>query len=137
MSLLNRLDLRATPTLDAIASGAMGLLLLLGATFLDGLLDLPLNLLRVAGAILLPWTAFLLIAASRQQVSRAAVRGIVAVNVAWVVASLVLLAGSWVDPSALGIAFVIVQAIAVAGFAAIQIARITEGESLAHRAYLA
>ncbi len=137
MSLLNRLDLRAILTLDAIASGAMGLLLLLGATFLDGLLDLPLNLLRVAGAILLPWTAFLLMAASRQQVSRAAVRGIVAVNVAWVVASLVLLAGSWVDPSALGIAFVIVQAIAVAGFAAIQIARITEGESLAHRAYLA
>ena len=135
MSVLNRLDLRTILTLDAIASGAMGLLLLLGATFLDGLFDLPVNFLRVTGAILLPWAGALIIAASRQPVSRAAVRAIAAVNLAWVAGSLVLLASGWVDPSTLGIAFVIVQAIAVAGFAAIQIARITGTESIASGAY--
>lgn len=134
MPLLNRLDLRAILTLDAIASGAMGLLLLLGATVLDGLFDLPVTFLRVTGAILLPWAVALLVAASRQPVNRLAVRAIALVNVAWIAGSLVLLAGTWVDPSALGVAFVIVQAIAVAGFAAIQFARLTEGESLDHQA---
>lgn len=134
MPLLNRLDLRAILALDAIASGAMGLLLLLGATVLDGLFDLPVSFLRVTGAILLPWTVALIVAASRQPVNRLAVRAIALVNVAWIAGSLVLLAGTRVDPSALGVAFVIVQAIAVAGFAAIQLARLTGGESLDHRA---
>jgi hypothetical protein len=135
MSLLNRLDLRAILTLDAIASGAMGLLLLLGAGFLDGLFDLPVNFLRVTGAILLPWAGALVFAASRQPVSRPAVRGIIVINVAWVVGSLVLLAGNRVEPSALGIAFVIVQAIAVAAFATVQLALVTDSASRARHAY--
>jgi hypothetical protein len=133
--MLNRLDLRAILTLDAIASGAMGLLLLLGATFLDSVFDLPVNFLRVTGAILLPWTVALIVVARRQSVNRSAVLGIIVINVAWIVGSLVLLATTWVDPSAVGVTFVIVQAIAVAGFAAIQIARVTEIKSPARHSY--
>ena len=39
---------------DAVASGATGLLMALGAGLLTGLLGLPESLLRIAGLILLP-----------------------------------------------------------------------------------
>ena len=53
--------------------------------------------------------------------SRAAVWAIIAYNVLWSVDSVVLLVSGYVAPTALGYAFVIFQAVVVAGFAALQI----------------
>ena len=46
--------LRTVLLADAIASGATGLLMIAGAGLLEGLLGLPVALLREAGLVLIP-----------------------------------------------------------------------------------
>jgi len=105
---------------DAIASGAMGLLMLAGGGVLAGLLGLPAGLLQAAGAILLPYAALVALLARRTEMPAWAVWTVIGVNLVWAADSLLLLASGWVAPSGLGIAFVTLQALAVAGFAALQ-----------------
>jgi hypothetical protein len=112
--------LRNALLLDAAASGATSVLLVAGAGFLDGLLGLPVALMREAGLILVPFVAFVAWAGTRASVNRNAVAAIIAVNVLWVVASICLLVGNWVAPTMLGYAFVIAQAAAVGLFAELQ-----------------
>ncbi|WP_207540290.1 hypothetical protein [Sabulicella rubraurantiaca] len=109
---------------DAAASAATGLLL--AAAPIAGLLGLPESLLRVAGLALLLYAAFVGWVGRSAAPPRAAVRAIIAVNVVWVLDSVALLALgpalAGLSPTALGTAFVLAQAAAVAGFAAAQAA---------------
>lgn len=105
---------------DAIASGAMGLLTLGGGAMLAPLLGLPADLLQAAGAVLLPYAALVTWLARRAEVPGWAVWTVIGVNLVWAADSLLLLASGWVAPSGLGIAFVVAQALSVAGFAAAQ-----------------
>jgi hypothetical protein len=105
---------------DAVASGATGLLLALGAGALAGLLGLPEALMRSAGLILLPYAAVVALLGTRATMSRRAVWAVIAVNGVWVADSLILLASGWVSPTALGYAFVLAQALAVLVFAEAQ-----------------
>jgi hypothetical protein len=105
---------------DAVASGLTGLAAFAGAGLLADLLGLPTSLLRPAGFLLLPYAAFVAWLGTRARIPRGAVKLVVAVNLLWAVDSLVLLTSGWVAPTALGIAFVLFQAIVVAGFAAAQ-----------------
>jgi hypothetical protein len=114
--------LRKALLLDAAASGATALLLIGGAGLLDGLLGLPVALMREAGLILLPFVAFVAWVGTREQAARGAVWAIVAANALWVVASVGLLVSGWVAPTALGYAFVIAQAAVVALFGELQYA---------------
>jgi len=123
MIMFNRLGLRTILLVDGILSGAMGLLLIAGAGLLDGVLDLPTAFLRSVGIVLLPWCTLLVLIATRQSINLAAVRFVIAVNLGWVAASLVLPFTGWVEPNALGIAFILVQALAVIVFALAQIAK--------------
>lgn len=107
------LFLRRVLLADAAASLATGLLMLLGAAMLGPLLDLPEALLRTAGAVLLPFAAFVAWLGSRPSPSRAAVWLVIACNAVWVVESILLLWLEWVTPNTLGSAFVIGQAAAV------------------------
>jgi hypothetical protein len=59
--------------------------------------------------------------ALRERISRAAIIAIIVYNALWTVDSLLLLVSGWVTPTALGYAFAIAQALAVAAFAALQI----------------
>ena len=105
---------------DAVASGATGLLLALGAGALAGLLGLPEALMRSAGLILLPYAAVVALLGTRATMSRRAVWAVIAVNGVWVADSLILLASGWVSPTALGYAFVLAQALVVLLFAEAQ-----------------
>lgn len=105
---------------DAIASGATGLLLIAGAGLLDGLLGLPVALMREAGLLLVPYVAFVGFVGTRETISRPAVQVIIALNAVWAVASVLLLLTDFVAPTMLGYAFVIVQAAAVAVFGELQ-----------------
>lgn len=105
---------------DAVASGATGLLAFAGAGILAELLGLPTNLLRYAGLSLLPYVAIVAYVGTRPTISRPAVWAIIAYNTLWAVDSVVLLGSGFVSPTALGYAFVIVQAAAVAGLGALQ-----------------
>jgi hypothetical protein len=114
--------LRKALLLDAAASGATALLLIAGAGLLEGLLGLPVALMREAGLILVPFVAFVAWVGTRAEVSRGAIWTIVAANALWVIASIGLLVSGWVAPTALGYAFVIAQAGVVALFGELQYA---------------
>lgn len=111
--------LRRVLLADTLVSGATGLLMLLGAGLLTDMLDLPTALLRTAGLILLPYALFVIYVATRSS-QPAAVWAVIVINALWAVDSIVLLLSGWVTPNALGYAFVLVQAVAVAVFAELQ-----------------
>jgi hypothetical protein len=80
---------------------------------LEPWLGLPAPLLRFAGIALLPFAAIVGWLALQTSPARAGVRAIIATNFAWVAASILLLLVGGVNPTALGIAFVIFQAVVV------------------------
>lgn len=117
-ALMNRsTTLRRVILLDAAASGAMGLLFLFGAGLIDQPLGLPEGLLRWTGLVLVPFAAGLAWIATRASIAPEAVRTVVMLNVAWAVATPLLLVTGWVSPTLLGELFVLLQAAAVAGLA--------------------
>jgi hypothetical protein len=105
---------------DAVASGATGLLMIAGAGLLEGLLGLPVALMREAGLVLVPYVAFVAWVGTRAEISRPAVQAVIVMNALWVVGSVVVLAGGFVAPTVLGYAFVIVQAVVVGVLAELQ-----------------
>lgn len=121
--MFNQFSLRSILLVDGIVSGVMGLLFLTGAGILDSVFDLPAAFLRSVGVALLPWFALLAIIATRRVINQSAVRFVIAVNLAWVAASILLPFTGWVEPNALGVTFIIVQAMAVVAFALAQIAK--------------
>jgi hypothetical protein len=114
-------NLRFALLADAAASGATGLMMIAGAGLLDGLLGLPVALMREAGLLLVPYVAFVAYVGTRETISRPAVQATIAINVLWVAASVGLLMSGYVAPTALGYAFVIFQAVVVGVFAELQL----------------
>lgn len=112
--------LRRVLIADAFTCVMTGLLMLLGAGFLEPLLGLPATLLQNAGLALLPVAGFIAYVATRPQLSRRLVWLVIAGNAIWVADSIVLLMSGWVAPTALGQAFIVVQAVAVAVFAELE-----------------
>ncbi|MFG2056829.1 hypothetical protein ACGFI9_22675 [Micromonospora sp. NPDC048930] len=107
---------------DAIGSGANGVVYVAAAAIFGELFGLPAAFLYPIGVFLVAWAAALFFLASRSAVSRAAVGVVMAVNVAWVVASAELLIAGWFPLTGLGTALVIAQAVVVAGFVGLQFA---------------
>ncbi len=105
---------------DAAASGATGLLLVTAAEPLAPWLGLPTTLLHGAGLVLLPYAAFVAWAGTRDRPPRWAVRAAIVINLLWAADSALLLAAGPMSPAALGIAFVLAQALVVLGFAVMQ-----------------
>ncbi|WKB52489.1 hypothetical protein [Eleftheria terrae] len=105
---------------DALASAGTGALLVLGASSLAQWLGLPATLLMLAGASLLPFAALVAWLASRQRLPRAGLWALVAYNAMWVLDSALLLVSGWVQPSLLGQAFVVLQAVVVGALAELQ-----------------
>lgn len=102
---------------DATATGATALLLVVAATPLAPVLGLPSGLLRGAGLVLVPFVVFVAALAAAREVPRGVMRAVVAINVAWVAASLWVAFGGAFAASMLGTAFVLAQAAVVALFA--------------------
>lgn len=117
---LRTLSIRPVLLADAAITGATGLLMLLGASPLADLLDLPTGLLAGAGAVLIPYVAILAWLARREAPPREAILGVIVLNLAWAAGCVALLLGDAVDPNALGTAFILIQAVAVLVFADLQ-----------------
>lgn len=83
-------------------------------------LGLPVALSVTVGVLLLGWAGF--VGWLAQHPTRPLVTEVIALNLAYVVASVVFAFADWVALSDLGVAFVLVQAVAVLGFAVGQIA---------------
>jgi hypothetical protein len=112
--------LRQALLADAVATGATGLLLATSAGSLEPLLALPVPLARWAGLALLPWAAFVLRLGRSEEPDRSAVVSVIAGNAIWAAASVALAVSGWIALTALGTAFVVLQALVVAGFAEAQ-----------------
>ncbi|MDF2119122.1 hypothetical protein PY365_26480 [Roseiarcaceae bacterium H3SJ34-1] len=113
--------LRNILLLDAASGIIGGLLFILAAGPVAGLLALPAEFLRGAGAVLLPFAAFVLWVATRQPIPARAVWIVVGLNAVWVIESIALLVGSWIAPNAVGTALVLGQAAAIAVIAELEI----------------
>jgi hypothetical protein len=105
---------------DAIASGATGLLLIVGAGLLESFTNIPVALARDAGLVLIPYVAFVATVGTRENIMRGAVWAIIAANAVWALASVALLVSGWIAPNVLGVIFVAMQAAVVAVFGELQ-----------------
>jgi hypothetical protein len=112
--------LRRAFLLDTITSGMMALLLTFGAGELAPLLNLPEDVLRETGLVLIAYTALVGWLATRQSMPKALVLNVIAINAAWTVASIALLFSSAVTPNWLGQAFIAGQAIVPGALAELQ-----------------
>ena len=106
--------LRRVLWLDAATCTATGALMTLAAAPLATLLQLPGGLLFYAGLSLLPVAGVIAFVASRVTIPTAGVWFVILGNAAWVLTSLALLTDQRVAPNSLGVAFILVQAAAVA-----------------------
>lgn len=116
---MNTTFLRRVLLADAVVSGAAGLGMLIGGTFLAPLLNLPEPPLQIAGASLIPWFVALIWLARLNDIPRGGVIAVIAINAAWVLGSIAVLFAF--SPSLFGYAFVIAQAVAVGLFAELQV----------------
>lgn len=112
--------LRQVLWIDAVVSGATGLAMFLFAAPLEAMFGVPATLLRYAGLSLVPFVGVLAYLATRDTLPRPAVWAVIACNAAWAIDSVLLLFTGWVDPTVLGYAFIVGQAVIVAGFAEMQ-----------------
>lgn len=113
--------LRRVLLLDAVSSGAMGVLLLTCSGVLAGLLNLPAELLNEAGLVLVPFALAVGFLGTRARLARVAVWAVIAINAVWAIDSVVLLFTGWVQPNLLGYVFVVGQAAFVAVMAELEV----------------
>ena len=112
--------LRRVLLADAATCIATGLLMLVGPGVLEQFTGLPAGLLRYAGISLLPFAAFLVYLATRENLLQPMVWTAIVLNLLWTVDSFLLLMTGWVAPTELGYAFVIAQALGVAALAGLE-----------------
>jgi hypothetical protein len=112
--------LRLALTVDAIATGLTGALVLPFAGKLSALLVLPSALLTGASLVMLVYAAILGTLRSRTELPRWAIWAVIAGNALWAFDCAALALLGWVEPNMLGMAFLFGQAIVVAAFAELQ-----------------
>ena len=112
--------LRLALKLDAVVSGANGLVYVAIPGTLDSTLGVDADVLRGIGAFFLVYAATIWAISSRAQINRATVRVVIAGNAAWMAGSLVLLAAGVPDPKTAGGVWIALQALVVGGFVALQ-----------------
>jgi hypothetical protein len=112
--------LRLALQLDAVASGALGVLLVIAGPALDDLLRIPMAVLVPVGLFLVAYAASLWSIGARRHVPVPAVWAVIIGNLLWVAASLVVVVAGWWSPSAAGTALVLARAAAVVLFAMLQ-----------------
>jgi vacuolar-type H+-ATPase subunit I/STV1 len=105
---------------DALVSGAFGLLLAAAAPFVDGLLGAPVGFLIPLGVFLLGYAGVLVLLARRGAPARA-VKAVVAGNALWVAASVGVVLADLLTLSTTGTIVALFQAAAVALLAGLQL----------------
>jgi hypothetical protein len=110
--------LRLALVADAAVTGANAFAYLAGAVVLDSVLGVPTALLLVLGAFLAVYSALVLRLATRP--ARAGVVAVMLANLAWAASSLIVLALDTFTPDPVGQVWIVLQAVVVAGFAALQ-----------------
>jgi hypothetical protein len=116
---------------DAAISGAAAVAMMAGSTFLPTLLGLPAELLLWAGVALIPFVASLALIIRQNQVAMGVPVAIIAINIAWVIASLLVAFWPAFATTLFGKVFVVAQAATVALFAELQIIGLRRARAMA------
>ncbi|MGW1886843.1 hypothetical protein [Streptomyces sp. NPDC001970] len=114
-----RTALRRFLALDAVVTAANGLAYLAASGPLGRLLGVDATLLLALGVFLALFAVGVGLLAARPQPPAGPVKLVVDANAAWVVLSVVALV-AWLEPSAAGALWIVMQAMTVAGFAGLQ-----------------
>jgi hypothetical protein len=114
--------LRPALHLDAVVTGLNGAAYLGGAALLDDLLGLSPELLRWAGAFLLGYAIAVWLVGTRVPPSASAVEAVVVLNLLWALGSVVVVSTDRFTATTAGAVWLVLQALVVAGFAAVQLA---------------
>ena len=94
--------LRLALIADAVATAGTGLLMFTLARTLEPLLGISAELSGGTGLALLPYAAVVGYLGSRPRIPQGVVWAVVVGNVAWTVASILVLATGWISPTTLG-----------------------------------
>lgn len=105
---------------DAATCVATGLLLMLGSSSLQQSLGLSAKLMQYAGISLLPFAAFVIYLATEENAVLSMVWAVILLNALWTIDSIILLLSGWIEPTAIGTAFILFQAFGVAMFAGLE-----------------
>jgi hypothetical protein len=114
------IDLRLILKLDAVVTGTGGIAYLALAGPLEDLLGVAPSLTRPIGAFLVLFAAAVWFVATRPVVPRLAVADIAVANALWALGSVVFAATGASSPTTVGTVWIVMQALVVAGFAALQ-----------------
>jgi hypothetical protein len=106
--------------IDAVATAATGVALLLFGAELDAMLGLPRALLQPAAIFMLGYAFVLALLLRREHLPRWAAWTIILGNALWAVDCVLLAFAGIFSPSTLGVAFLLTQAAIVFGFAELQ-----------------
>ncbi len=112
--------LRRVLAVDAIGAAVSAVALIAGAQTAGALLGLPAALIEGIGIAFLPFAAFVGWLASRETPPAAGVWAVILLNALWVVDSLLVAAGVWFQPSSVGVAVIVVQALGIATLAELE-----------------
>jgi hypothetical protein len=121
------LTLRNVLLVDAVPTAVNGLAYLAGFAVLDSLLGPTPAVLVGLGLFMLAYAATLTWLGTRRPVSRRAVAVIADGNLLWAAASVAVVAFGWVGLTTAGTVWTLMQAVLVAGFAALQLAAVRRG----------
>jgi hypothetical protein len=121
------IDLRLMLKLDAVVTGVNGIAYLALAGPLEDLLGVPPDLMRPIGAFLVLFAAVVWFVATRPKVPRLAAADIAAVNAVWALGSVGFAAAGASSPTTAGTVWIVLQALVVGGFAALQALAIRSG----------
>jgi hypothetical protein len=113
--------LRSGIRLDASVSGAFGFALLVSGGLLADMVGIPLRWLLAVGGVCLLYAASLWLLHTCARVSQCAGLAVIVANATWVAGSGLLVAFGWLPLTVLGVGFVLLQAIAVAGLTGLQV----------------
>jgi hypothetical protein len=106
--------------IDAAVTGINGLAYLVVADLLEAPLGVSPAVLRPLGASLLVFAGVVWQVASRRPIRPKPVALVIAMNILWVVDSLLALAVGWLTPTTASALWAVAQAAVVAGFAVLQ-----------------
>ncbi|SFU94985.1 hypothetical protein SAMN05216350_109111 [Polaromonas sp. YR568] len=112
--------LRNVLRVDALSCIACGVLQVAFPAAMARLLNLPEALIAYTGEFLLVYAAVVAFVSTRNPLPRPVIWALVAGNIGWALACVLLLVSGSVSPSMLGVAYVVVQALTVAMLAELQ-----------------
>ncbi|WP_217208466.1 hypothetical protein [Streptomyces sp. AC550_RSS872] len=106
--------------LDAVVTGANGLIYLFAAGPVGDLLGIDTGFLRGIGAFLTLYGTLVAVLASRPVPSTAATKAVIEANLLWAAASVAAVVFGWLETDTAGTVWTPLQAAVVAAFAALQ-----------------